>query len=162
MGPGLLQVEARRELRNYSKGLRPSDSPTPFRLRAKRFGETSPEPWRRRALAGPPTPRSAPVARFAALTRVVLRAALLPRSMGALTGRRRTILRMFPRDRREVIQHALTVRDCLLAQRLGRRRFLEWQRSLRPGFAAGARPFHAGAKTFEAQRSAVRVIGGTR
>src|SRR5262245_50149474 len=34
-----------------SEGLRPSDSPTRFRLRAKRYGETSPEPWRRRALA---------------------------------------------------------------------------------------------------------------
>src|SRR3954469_22148292 len=36
---------------NHSEGLRPSDSPTRFRLRAKRYGETAPEPWRRRALA---------------------------------------------------------------------------------------------------------------
>src|SRR5205814_10057918 len=38
------------------EGHRPSNSPPRFRLRAKRFGETSPEPWRRRALAGTPTP----------------------------------------------------------------------------------------------------------
>src|SRR5262245_49878701 len=36
---------------SLTEGLRPSDSPTRFRLRAKRFGATAPEPWRRRALA---------------------------------------------------------------------------------------------------------------
>ena len=30
-------------VRNHSEGLRPSDSPTCFRLRAERYGETSPE-----------------------------------------------------------------------------------------------------------------------
>jgi hypothetical protein len=55
---------------NYPEGLRPS--PTRFRLRAKRYGETSPEPRRRRALVGPHMPHSARVARFAALARVFL------------------------------------------------------------------------------------------
>src|SRR6185437_9676565 len=67
-------------LHDYSEGLCPSDSPhafsraastARFRLRAKRYGETSPKPWRRRAVR---------VARFAALARVVLRAALPRRS----------------------------------------------------------------------------------
>src|SRR5262245_38016617 len=57
-------------LLNHSEGLRPSDSlhalsraasPARFRLRAKRYGETSPKPWRRRAVR---------VARFAALARI--------------------------------------------------------------------------------------------
>jgi len=53
----------------YSEGLRPSDSPTRLRLRAKRYGETSPEPWRRRALAGA---ASAPL-RARGLTRSLVR-----------------------------------------------------------------------------------------
>jgi hypothetical protein len=40
-----------------AEGLRPSDSPTGFRLR-QGYGETSPKlEERRRALAGPPSPR---------------------------------------------------------------------------------------------------------
>ena len=50
-GPGALY---------YSRGFAPRNSPTRFRLRAKRYGETSPKlEERRRAPAGTPAPRSA-------------------------------------------------------------------------------------------------------
>ena len=55
------------DLLNQPEGLRPSTSPARFRLRAKRFGETSPEPWRRRAPPGGPGPRPPPLARLPAV-----------------------------------------------------------------------------------------------
>ena len=64
VGPGVIN----------NRGTSPPDPPARFRLRAKRFGETSPEPWRRRALAGTRGP--APLAwltrwrSFAALQRL--------------------------------------------------------------------------------------------
>ena len=55
----------------FSGGLRPPDPLTRFRLRAKRYGETSPKPWRRRARLTGPTLRLASRSRgsLAALTR---------------------------------------------------------------------------------------------
>jgi acyl-CoA thioesterase-1 len=65
---------------NHSEGLRPSDSQTRFRLRATRSGETSPKPWRRRALVGPHYPHSARVGSlarsFAKLSDSVLKSVL--------------------------------------------------------------------------------------